>query len=205
MKRALIAVPAAFLLALAACSDDSTPQGEDPVDTAVNESSSESESTAPVELDLADAAGACPFIDSETLNSVTGEDFRFASGGPGEAAEEEDAPAQLTCAVQTGEAAYPDLTLFVIGTEATAEVYEEELADGTEAIDGLGEAAYWIVHTEDTGAGPAMEMGWYEGGTIFEMRYTTPLDTDPAAVNGLVAGFTELAKGIAAAHAETAG
>ncbi|WP_205324863.1 hypothetical protein [Glycomyces sp. YM15] len=200
MKRALIAVPAAFLLALAACSDDRAPSGEEPVDTAAQETSEESSPPEPVELDLADAAGACPLIDSATLNSVTGEDFRFASGGPGEAADGEDAPAQLTCAVQTGEAAYPDLTLFVIGTEATVEIYEEELADGTEAIDGLGEAAYWIVHTEDTGAGPAMEMGWYDSGTIFEMRYTTPVDTDPAVVNGLVAGFTDLAKGIAAAH-----
>ncbi|MFG3339830.1 hypothetical protein [Glycomyces sp. NPDC048151] len=198
MRRALIALPAALLLALAACSDDGTPEG-DPVDTAANESSESSSPSAPVELDLADAAGACPFIDGATLNSVTGEDFRFASGGPGE--ETEEAPAQLTCAVQTGEAAYPDLTLFVIGTEAKVEIYEEELADGTEKIDGLGEAAYWIVHTEDTGAGPALEMGWYNGGTIFEMRYTTPADTDPAAVNELVGGFTELAKGIAAAHA----
>ncbi|MDA1360828.1 hypothetical protein O1R50_14455 [Glycomyces luteolus] len=205
MKRALIAIPVAFLLALAACSDDGSPSGEEPVDTAAQESSEESSPTEPVELDLADAAGACPLIDSATLNSVTGEDFRFASGGPGETAEDEEAPAQLTCAVQTGEAAYPDLTLFVIGTEATVEIYEEELADGTEAIDGLGEAAYWIVHTEDTGAGPALEMGWYDGGTIFEMRYTTPVDTDPAVVNDLVAGFTELAKGIAAAHAEQAG
>jgi hypothetical protein len=200
MKRALIAIPAAFLLALAACSDDGTPSGEEPVDTAAQETSEESSASEPVELDLADAAGACPLIDSATLNSVTGEEFRFASGGPGEAAEDEDAPAQLTCAVQTGEAAYPDLTLFVIGTEAAVEIYEEELADGTEAIDGLGEAGYWIVHTEDTGAGPALEMGWYDGGTIFEMRYTTPVDTDAAVVNGLVAGFTELAKGIAAAH-----
>ncbi|MEV3934698.1 hypothetical protein AB0K52_01770 [Glycomyces sp. NPDC049804] len=202
MKRALLAVPAALLLALAACSDDGTPSGEEPVDTAANESSEESASSAPVELDLADAAGACPLIDGATLNSVTGEDFRFASGGPGEA-EGEEAPAQLTCAVQTGEAAYPDLTLFVIGTEASVEVYEEQLADGTESVDGLGEAAYWIVHTEDTGAGPALEMGWYDGGTIFEMRYTTPVDTDPAAVNELVGGFTELAKGIATAHAES--
>jgi len=45
-------------------------------------------------------------------------------------------------------------------------------------------------------------MGWYNGGTIFEMRYTTPVDTDPAVVTDLVPGFTELAKGIAAAHAE---
>jgi hypothetical protein len=201
MKRALIAVSAAFLLALAACTDDGTPSGEEPVDTAAKESSESSTPSAPVELDLADAAGACPLIDGATLNSVTGEDFRFASGGPGEA-EGEDAPAQLTCAVQTGEAAYPDLTLFVIGTEAKVEVYEDQLADGTESIDGLGEAAYWIVHTEDTGAGPALEMGWYNGGTIFEMRYTTPVDTDPAVVTDLVPGFTELAKGIAAAHAE---
>ncbi|MBO3732451.1 hypothetical protein [Glycomyces niveus] len=202
MKRALLAVPAALLLALAACSDDGTPSGEEPADTAANESSEESASSAPVELDLADAAGACPLIDGATLNSVTGEDFRFASGGPGES-EGGEAPAQLTCAVQTGEAAYPDLTLFVIGTEASVEVYEEQLADGTESIDGLGEAAYWIVHNEDTGAGPALEMGWYDGGTIFEMRYTTPVDTDPAAVNELVGGFTELAKGIATAHAES--
>jgi hypothetical protein len=200
MKRALMAVPAAFLLALAACSDNGSPSGEEPADTAANESSESAESTAPVELDLADAAGACPFIDSAILNSVTGEDFRFASGGPGEVAEGEEAPAQLTCAVQTGEAAYPDLTLFIIGPEAPVEVYEEQLADGTESIDGLGEAAYWIVHTEDTGAGPAMEMGWYDGGTIYEMRYTTPVDTDPAVVTGLVTGFTDLAKGIAAAH-----
>jgi hypothetical protein len=204
MKRALIAVPAAFLLALAACSDDGSPSGEEPADTAANGSSETSSPSEPVELDLADAAGACPLIDGATLDTVTGEDFRFASGGPGET-EGEDAPAQLTCAVQTGEAAYPDLTLFVIGTEATAEVYEDQLADGTESIDGLGEAAYWIVHTEDTGAGPALEMGWYDGGTIFEMRYTTPVDTDPAAVNDLVAGFTDLAKGIATAYAEQAG
>ena len=202
MKRALIAIPAAFLLALAACSDDGSPSGEEPEGSAADSSSEASAPTEPVELDLADAAGACPLIDSATLNSVTGEEFRFASGGPGEAAEGEEAPAQLTCAVQTGEAAYPDLTLFVIGTEAKVEVYKEELADGTEEVDGLGEAAYWIVHTEDTGAGPALEMGWYEGGTIFEMRYTTPVETDPAVVNELVGGFTELAKGIAAAHAE---
>jgi hypothetical protein len=203
MKRALIATGAALLLALAACSDDSAPEGGgDAANSASNESASPSESTGPVELDLADAAGACPFIDSATLNTVTGEDFRFASGGPGEAAEGEEAPAQLTCAVQTGEAAYPDLTLFVIGTEAKVETYEDSLADGAETIDGLGEAAYWIVHTEDTGAGPALEMGWYDGGTIFEMRYTTPLDTDAAVVTELVGGFTELAQGIAAAYAE---
>lgn len=202
MRRAFLAVPAALLLALAACSDNGTPSDEDPVDTAGNESSDASAPTDPVELDLADAAGACPLIDGAALNTVTGEDFRFASGGPGET-EGEDAPAQLTCAVQTGDAAYPDLTLFVIGTEATVEVYEEQLADGTESIDGLGEAAYWIVHTEDTGAGPALEMGWYDGGTIFEMRYTTPVDTDPAAVDELVGGFTDLAKGIATAHAES--
>jgi hypothetical protein len=204
MKRLLIAVPAALLLLLGACSDETGP-GAEPADTAANEPSSAPEDTAPVELDLADAAGACPYIDSALLNSTTGEDFRFASGGPGETEGEEGAPAQLTCAVQTGEAAYPDLTLFIIGTDATVEVYEDELADGTEAVDGLGEAAYWIVHTEDTGAGPALEMGWYDGGTIFEMRYTTPAGTDPAVVEGLVAGFTELAVGIAAAHAEAAG
>ncbi len=202
MKRALIAVPAALLLALAACSDDGAPEDGDAANSAANESTSSAESAGPVELDLADAAGACPFIDSATLNTVTGEDFRFASGGPGEVAEGEEAPAQLTCAVQTGEAAYPDLTLFVIGTEAEVETYEESLADGSETIDGLGEAGYWILHTEDTGAGPALEMGWYDGGTIFEMRYTTPLDTDAAVVTELVAGFTELAQGIAASYAE---
>lgn len=200
MKRALIAVPVALLLALAACSGDGEPEGGEPVDTAANESSAtESQPTEPVELDLAEAEGACPFIDSAQLNTITGEDFRFASGGPGEAAE--DAPAQMTCAVQTGEAAYPDLTLYIIGTEAGVEVYEESLADAAETIDGLGEAGYWILHTEDTGAGPALEMGWFEAGTIFEMRYTTPEGTDPAAVSDLVAGFTELAKGIATAHA----
>ncbi|RRS00321.1 hypothetical protein [Glycomyces terrestris] len=204
MKRLLVAVPAALLLALGACSDENAPAGGEPADTAANEEAATQEGSAPVELDLADAAGACPYIDSALLNSTTGEDFRFASGGPG-AAEGEDAPAQLTCAVQTGEAAYPDLTLFIIGTEATVEVYEEELADGAESLDDLGEAAYWIVHTEDTGAGPALEMGWYDGGTIFEMRYTTPGGTDPAAVEGLVAGFTQIAAGIQAAHAEAAG
>ncbi|GAA2304095.1 hypothetical protein GCM10009853_071320 [Glycomyces scopariae] len=204
MKRLLIAAPAALLLLLGACGDDADPAGGDPIDTAANEGSASEQDSAPVELDLADAAGACPFIDSALLNSTTGEDFRFASGGPG-AEEGEEAPAQLTCAVQTGEAAYPDLTVFIIGTDATVEVYEEELSDDAEAVDGLGEAAYWIVHTEDTGAGPALEMGWYDGGTIFEMRYTTPVDADPAAVEALVAGFTEIAAGIAAAHAEAAG
>jgi hypothetical protein len=199
--KALALVPAALLLALAACTDGEEP-AEDPTDAVVNEASETAEETGPIELDLADAEGACPFIDSAMLDSVTGEDFRFASGGPGEVAEGEEAPAQLTCAVQTGEAAYPDLTLFVIGTDADAEVYEEEVADGTESIDDLGEAAYWIVHTEDTGAGPALEMGWYEGGTIFELRYTTPEGTDPAAVEGLVAGFTDLSKGIVQAHAD---
>ncbi|SDD34950.1 hypothetical protein [Glycomyces harbinensis] len=200
MKAARALLPALMLLALAACSDDEEP-AEDPADTAANEATDAAEETGPVELDLADAEGACPFIDSALLNSTTGEDFRFASGGPGEDAGE-DTPAQLTCAVQTGEAAYPDLTLFVIGTDASVEVYEEELSDDTESVDDLGEAAYWIVHTEDTGAGPALEMGWYDGGTIFELRYTTPEGTDPAAVEGLVAGFTDLSKGIATAHAD---
>jgi hypothetical protein len=204
MKRLLIAVPAALLLLLGACSDEADPTGGDEADAAANEGDASEEGSAPVELDLADAAGACPYIDSALLNSTTGEDFRFASGGPG-AVEGEEAPAQLTCAVQTGEAAYPDLTVFIIGTDASVEVYEDELADDTEAVDGLGEAAYWIVHTEDTGAGPALEMGWYDGGTIFEMRYTTPVGTDPAVVEGFVGGFTELAAGIAAAHTEAAG
>ncbi|GAA1667295.1 hypothetical protein GCM10009830_11250 [Glycomyces endophyticus] len=204
MNRLLVAVPAALLLALGACSDDADPADDGSMDTAANEGDAAETGSAPVELDLADAAGACPFIDSELLNSTTGEDFRFASGGPG-AVEGEEAPAQLTCAVQTGEAAYPDLTVFIIGTDASVEVYEEELADGTSEVDGLGEAAYWIVHTEDTGAGPALEMGWYDGGTIFEMRYTTPVDTDPAAVEGLVNGFASIGAGISAAHAEAAG
>ncbi|PRY57681.1 hypothetical protein [Glycomyces artemisiae] len=203
MKRLLIAAPAALLFALGACSDEA-PEDEGPLDTAANEETASAEDTEPVELDLADAAGACPYIDSDLLNSTTGEDFRFASGGPGEDAGE-DAPAQLTCAVQTGEAAYPDLTLFIIGTEATVDVYEDELADGTSEVSGLGEAAYWVVHTEDTGAGPALEMGWYEGGTIFEMRYTTPAGTDAAVVEGLVDGFAQLAVGVSTAHAEAAG
>jgi hypothetical protein len=202
--KALALVPAVMLLALAACSDGEEPADE-PADTAANEeAASAAEETGPVELDLADAQGACPFIDSALLDSVTGEEFRFASGGSGEDADEE-APTRLTCAVQTGEAFYPDLTLFVIGTEASAEVYEEELADGTEPVDDLGEAAYWIVHTEDTGAGPALEMGWYEGGTIFELRYTTPEGTDAAVVEGLVGGFADLSKGISQAHADSAG
>lgn len=201
MKRALIAVPAALLLGLAACSGDEEPEEGDPVDTAANTATAEAdEPTEPVELDLAEADGACPFIDSEQLNTLTGEDFRYASGGPGEDADAEGAPAMLSCAVQTGEAAYPDLTLYIIGTEAGVEVYEDELADGVESVDGLGEAGYWIVHTEDTGAGPALELGWYDGGTIYEMRYTTPADTDAAAVSDLVPGFTELAQGIAAVH-----
>lgn len=201
--KALALVPAAMLLALAACTADGEEPAEDPTDAPANEASDTAqEEPDPVELDLADAEGACPFIDPALLNSTTGEDFRFASGGPGEAAEDEELPAQLTCAVQTGEAAYPDLTLFIIGTDASAEVYEEELADGTETVDDLGEAAYWIVHTEDTGAGPALEMGWYDGGTIFELRYTTPEGTDAAAVEELVGGFTDLSKGISQAHAD---
>jgi len=201
MRRLLFAPAAALLLALAACSDVEMPGG-DPADTAANEASDSAGASAPVELDLADAEGACPFIDSDVLNSTTGEDFRFASGGPGEVAEGEEAPAQLTCAVQTGEAAYPDLTVFIIGTDASVEVYEDEISGDAESIDDLGEAAYWIVHTEDTGAGPALEMGWYDGGTIFELRYTTPEQTQPEAVDALVAGFTDLAKGIAQAHAD---
>ncbi|WP_030162449.1 hypothetical protein [Glycomyces sp. NRRL B-16210] len=200
MKR-LILAPALMLLALAACSDDGGDVDE-PVDTAADDATPSQESNDPVELDLAEADGACPFIDSAVLNATTGEEFRFASGGPGEAADDEDPPAQLTCAVQTGEAAYPDLTLFIIGTEASAEVYEDELNDNAESIDDLGEAAYWIVHTEDTGAGPALEMGWYDGGTIFEMRYTTPAETEAATVEGLVGGFTELAVGIAQSYAD---
>ncbi|MEU6859128.1 hypothetical protein AB0B28_09695 [Glycomyces sp. NPDC046736] len=199
MKRLLIA-PAVMLLALAACSDGGDP-GEEPVDSAANESSEAAEPNEPVELDLAEAEGACPFIDSDLLNSVTGEVFRFASGGPGEAEGEEEVPAQLTCAVQTGEAAYPDLTLFIIGTEAEVEIYEDELSDNANEVSGLGEAAYWSVHTEDTGAGPALEMGWYDDGTIFEMRYTTPVDTDPALVTDLVQGFADLAVGIAESYA----
>jgi hypothetical protein len=199
MKRLLIA-PAALLFALAACSDDGE-QPEEPANTAVNESSPVAEPNEPVELDLAEADGACPFIDSDLLDTVTGENFRFASGGPGEAEEGEEPPPQLTCAVQTGEAAYPDLTLFIIGTEASVEVYEEEISDSADEVSGLGEAAYWIVHTEDTGAGPALEMGWYEGGTIFEMRYTTPEATEPDAVTALVQGFADLAVGIAAGYA----
>ncbi|THV28580.1 hypothetical protein [Glycomyces paridis] len=200
--RRLIPAAALLALALAACSDDPG-DVEEPVDTAANEESPSAEAQEPVELDLAEAEGACPFIDSAVLDATTGEEFRFASGGPGEDAEGEDAPAQLTCAVQTGEAAYPDLTLFVIGTEASAEVYEEEVNDKAETVDDLGEAAYWIVHTEDTGAGPALEMGWYDGGTIFEMRYTTPEGTEPAAVEELVGGFTELAGGINQAYADS--
>lgn len=201
MKR-LVLVPALLLAALAACSDDGG-DAEEPIDTAAEESTPAQEPNEPVELDLAEADGACPFIDSAVLNATTGEEFRFASGGPGEVAEDEEPPPQLTCAVQTGEAAYPDLTLFIIGTEASAEVYEDERNSNAESLDDLGEAGYWIVHTEDTGAGPALEMGWYEDGTIFEMRYTTPADTDAADVEALVGGFTELAAGIAQSYADS--
>ncbi|GAB4000032.1 hypothetical protein GCM10029992_30690 [Glycomyces albus] len=181
---------------------------EEPVETAANGESPSEDETGPVELNLEDAEGACPYIDSALLDSVTGEEFRFASGAPTtadqEAAEEDesDVPDQATCAVQTGEAAYPDLTLFIIGTEASAEVYEDELADGAEAVDDLGEVAYWIVHAEDTGAGPALEMGWYDDGDIYELRYTTPEGTEPTVVEDLVSGFTELAQSINSAAAE---
>ncbi|GAB3222541.1 hypothetical protein GCM10027447_09520 [Glycomyces halotolerans] len=202
MKRFALISVAALALALAACGGD---EGDDPddgqVETGADTETPTEEATGPVELDLEEAGGACPLIDPAQLNEVTGRDFRFASGGAGEEAED-DAPAQATCAVQTGEAAYPDLTLFVIGTEASVEVYEEELPDGVESVDDLGESAYWIVHTEDTGAGPALEMGWYDGGDIFEMRYTTPEGTEPAEVEALVPGFTELAGSINQARAD---
>ncbi|GAB3644639.1 hypothetical protein [Glycomyces tarimensis] len=192
---AIVLIPAA-LVALAACGEDDP---QDPVETATGEDSpSAPEETGPVELDLNEAGGACPLIDSAKLNEITGEDFSFASGGGSDG---EDAPDLATCAVQTAEGAYPDLTLFVTGTEASAEVYEDELPDAAESVDDLGEAAYWIVHIEDTGAGPALEMGWYDGGDVFEMRYTAPEGTEPQAVEDLLAGFTELAVGINEAHA----
>ena len=199
---AILMTPVA-VLALASCSDGDG-EVEDPVDTAANGESPSPETTSPVELDLVEAGGACTLIDSAKLNEITGEDFRFASGGPTEDTEEEDAPDLATCAVQTAEGAYPDLTLFVTGTEASAEVYSDELNDNAESIDGLGEAAYWIVHTEDTGAGPALEMGWYDGGDVFEMRYTAPEGTDAQLVQDLVGGFTELAVGINEAQAAAA-
>ncbi|WP_199043661.1 hypothetical protein [Glycomyces salinus] len=210
MRRIAAAAAAAALLAMGACSEENPdePSDEDPVETAANGESPSEDETGPVELNLEDAEGACPYIDSELLDSTTGEEFRFASGAPTsadqEAAEEDesDVPDQATCAVQTGEAAYPDLTLFIIGTEAGAEIYEDELSDGAESVDDLGEVAYWIVHTEDTGAGPALEMGWYDDGDIYELRYTTPEETEPAAVEDLVSGFTELARSINSAASE---
>jgi hypothetical protein len=211
MRRFAVAATAAVLAVLAACSDGNgdEPTDEEPVETAANGDSSDETGTEPVELNLDEAEGACPYIDSALLDSVTGEEFRFASGAPtseDEASAEEDeseVPDQSTCAVQTAEAAYPDLTLFIIGTEASADVYEDELSDNAESVDDLGDVGYWIVHTEDTGAGPALEMGWYDGGEIYEMRYTTPEGTDPAVVEELVAGFTELARSINTAAAES--
>lgn len=197
--RRLAAIPAALLLALSACGDGEE-EPEDPVETVDTEESPSADPTGPVDLDLEGAGGACPFIDGAQLNSITGEDFRFASGGPEEEDTEEDAPDQQTCAIQTGEAAYPDLTLFIIGTEASVEVYEEQIVDDASTFEGLGGAAYWIVHTEDTGAGPALEMGWYDDGDIFEMRYTTPEGTEPTEVEDLANGFAELARGITEAH-----
>ncbi|WP_156925761.1 hypothetical protein [Glycomyces arizonensis] len=197
--RRLAAIPAVLLLALGACGDgEDEPEG--PVETADTEQSPSIDPSETVELDLESAGGACPFIDGAQLNSITGEDFRFASGGPEEDTGE-DAPDQATCAVQTGEAAYPDLTLFIIGTDASVDVYKEQAPEDSKSTEGLGEAGYWIVHTEDTGAGPALEMGWYDGGDIFEMRYTTPEGTDPAAVEALVNDFAGLANGINDAHA----
>lgn len=203
--RRLAAISAAMLLTLSACGDGEE-EPEDPVETADTEASPPAEPTGPVELDLEGAGGACPFIDGAQLNSLTGEDFRFASGGPDADAEDEETPDQATCAVQTGEAAYPDLTLYIVGTDASVEVYQEEAApEDAASTDGLGEAGYWMVHTEDTGAGPALEMGWYLDGDIFEMRYTTPEGTDPAVVEGLVNGFAQLAVGITDARVAAEG
>ncbi|WP_155830232.1 hypothetical protein [Glycomyces tenuis] len=202
--RRLAVIPAVLLLALGACGDGED-EPEDPVETAGSETSPSGETTGPVDLDLEGAGGACPFVDGAKLNSITGEDFRFASGGPEEeGTDEEEATDQATCAIQTGEAAYPDLTLFIIGTEASVDVYKEQIPEGSESTDSIGETGYWIVHTEDTGAGPAMEMGWYSGGDIFEMRYTAPEGADPVEVQNLVNGFAELADGITAAHAAAA-
>ncbi|THV42659.1 hypothetical protein [Glycomyces buryatensis] len=204
MKRLAIAIPvAALLLGAAACSDDGG-NAEDPVDTAAQEETSADESTTPVELDLEEAGGACTLIDGDLLDSVTGEHFRFASGGPEPDGEEEDAPAQLSCAVQTGEAAYPDLTTFIAPTDASADVYKDEEPGDSEEIEDLGDAAYWIVHTEDTGAGPALELGWLADGNMFEMRYTTPEGTEAGTVEELVPGFTDLAKSINQANADAA-
>ncbi|HLU26820.1 MAG TPA: hypothetical protein VKZ65_00175 [Glycomyces sp.] len=203
--RRLAAISAGLLLALGACGDGEE-EPEDPVETADTEASPPAEPSGPVELDLENAGGACPFIDGEQLNSLTGEDFRFASGGPEEGTEDEDTPDQATCAVQTGEAAYPDLTLYIVGTDASVEVYQDQAPPEDAAeTDGLGEAGYWLVHTEDTGAGPALEMGWYLDGDIFEMRYTTPEGTDPAAVEGLADGFAQLALGITDARVAAEG
>jgi hypothetical protein len=217
----LAAVPAALVLALgaAACGGDEELPIEEPIDTAANNNGEDvAEPSEPVGLDLIAAGGACPLIDSELLEAVTGEEFRFASGWPNddepadEEGENEDGEEpdpgvveRVSCAIQTGDGMYPDLTFVLYPTEVSDEVYVEELSDRATELEDLGEAAYWIVHTEDTGAGPSMEMGWLDVGFLFELRYTAATETEPDVVEAMIEGFAGLAADINAAFAEAGG
>ncbi len=145
-RQSALAVCAVLLPAVlgstAACSaNDSGPSAAVPI--------------APVEQQPAAAAGgACILLDFGQIEEKLGVHFDVAAA--------DAAGVTSTCVVQAEGSTRPDLVFSVLErTAADAGVFLATVKpEKGEQVDGLGAAAYRVVHPPVPGAGPAVEIGW---------------------------------------------
>ncbi|WP_025273981.1 hypothetical protein [Haloglycomyces albus] len=198
MKR-FTAVLFSTLLFATGCGDSSEPD-DDSLEGDLTEDESPSESSEPVELDPEAAGGLCPLIDADRLMEITGDDFKYASGYPNEDTDaDEEEYDESTCVFKTAEGSFPDVTLANGSGAVSVETYtDREIPDDAEPIDDLGDIGYVLTVSEETGAGPAVYLGWLsEADDVwFELRYTAADDADTEDIYDHSDDFVELARDI---------
>jgi hypothetical protein len=147
-----------------------------------------SSTPAPTRGPAGAAGGACYMVEYEVVEQIVGTSFDVAASSA--------ASDTFTCALQTNGASFPDLTLAVTSVSADAAVFKSTVVPkGSTSVAGLGRAGYSVVRPADSGAGPAVEVGWLSGnGRLLVLRYRCPSAVTASDAAALVPKIAALAK-----------
>lgn len=134
------------------------------------------------------AGGACELLDYATIEAAI--EVRFDVAAASEQGKTN------TCVVRHSGAGQPELMLAVSPTTVGTDIFRSTVAPSkAQKVSGLGKAAYQARIAAGKADGPGVEVGWLSGDNqLVSLRFTFPLDTDPAEADALATPLVDLAK-----------